>query len=733
MKKLFHLTYFVLLIIPILSFGKDENRKFSVYINHMNHYWDWHNPYESPEQNLIYILIRFDDWETKQSTLIEPDMHWYNFEIPVKQNEIEVELFIRDKSRSFTIEPGNQDLYAAVYDEKYFPFEVEVFSEADIQPLLYREKTHIEGRLALPETVGPDFPKNVDLFLPFMNWGNLQNHFSSPVKAEIDWRSAKFEFDFHSVTTNLGFIRLQNRYYPIITHPDEYYESNWEIDTESQILIPTQNESRNHRSRAQKFLHSRYPKGLAEDDYLRLVNAFVGDLSNRTDTLMAWSRAIADYYDAHHSDPEDFLTYINQIGRLSHKDLFEEAYNVYTDHKESEIHHDMHETEAMLTTGLLIAFFFFGCAVVLKIIGFHKLITPQRFDFVEVLLIIMIGVNLLFHGLLHLRYRVIEVEPFFIWALCISMIVVFYLNQRFFVPGFLLKKKWIPYAALVVGSSIALFLFSSVITFTPLHDYRLFFIEESWSWQLFDSYEAFYDGPHGEDIFVIHLFLLLIAPIYGLGRYFVFRGMPRLKMQKEALNAELNNLKTQISPHFFFNSLNTVYGFALGEDSPKTAEAITKMSNLMRFAIYHGDKDFIPLETELDYLADYIELQRLRLNPMRHNLSFEIEGEPKNQQIAPLLLITLVENAFKHGISMSHDSYIYIDLFIQENGLILTVENSVHQSQKVLAGNDRKMAVEGGIGLTNTKQRLELLYPGKYDWQIEESDEHYMARLSLDL
>ncbi|MCB0855720.1 MAG: sensor histidine kinase, partial [Bacteroidetes bacterium] len=594
---------------------------------------------------------------------------------------------------------------------------------------LYQEKTRIEGKLELPESVGPDFPKTVTLFLPFDRWGNNPDRYETPIQAEIDWRSAKFEFEFHSIGNNIGFVRLQNLYYPIMLHSDDHYEMNWTVNDSTQALSLKANQRHHYGTRAQEFLTNRYPNGLSENAYLNLVNAFNGDLANRPDTLIAWSRAIANFYEEKHSDPEEFLTYINQIGHFSHKDLFEEAYDNYTHRKPSNVRHNWGEMEAILTILLFLAMFIFGVAVVLKIVGV-SFITPQRFDFVEIGLISMITINILFHGMVYSWYRVIELDPFSVWVLCIAVFVVFYFNQKLLVPGLLLKKRWFVYLLAVTGLSLGMFLLAASTYLTPLNDYRLFFFEETGSWHLIDSHPEFRNGMREDGILALHLFLLFVAPIYGLGRYWIFKGMPKLKIQKEALNAELNNLKTQISPHFFFNSLNTVYGFALGEESPKTAEAITKMSNLMRFAIYHGDKDFIPLETELDYLEDYIELQRLRLNPMRHKLTFEVEGEPGNQQIAPLLLITLVENAFKHGISMSHDSYIYIDLFIQKNGLILTVENSVHPSQKELVTANGK--TEGGIGLTNTKQRLELLYPGKYEWQIEESAEHYMARLSLD-
>ena len=563
--------------------------------------------------------------------------------------------------------------------------------------------------------------------------GDGPTRFEAPVEAEIDWRSANFNFQVRTLFSNIAFLHIQNRYYPIMASPNHSYDMKWIVGENNQLLKSEKNHyNHNRNSRAQKYLDNRYPNGLSEEGYTGLVNAFTGDLSNRTDTLVAWSRSIANFYEENHSDPEDFLRYVNHIGRFSQKDLFLEAYDNYRDHKQTKVASYWNDILGVFMVGLLLSFLAFSISIVLRLMG-SSMMNTQRFDGAEFMFFIALCGNLFINGLSHIRYQVLEIQSFPIWVICFSMAAVFYINQKFLVPKLLLNKKWGIYLLAVFGLSFGFFVLSAVSVLTPLNDYHLFFIEESWSWELIYDTNGFHGGPDEDDIFMTQFFLMIIAPIYGLGRYMLFNRMPRLKIQKEALNAELSNLKTQISPHFFFNSLNTVYGFALGEESPKTAEAITKMSNLMRFAIYHGDKDFITLETELDYLADYIELQRLRMNPVRHQLSFHVEGDPEEQQIAPLLLITLVENAFKHGISMSHDSYIRIDLFIQKNGLILTVENSVHPSQKVLAGANEGQEVEGGIGLTNTRQRLDLLYAGKYDWQIEENENRYFAQLSLDL
>ena len=732
MKRITQFLCLTIILLPLLSFGQNsETRELLVYIYQMDHYWDWHHPHDNISDN-ISISYELGEEATKISQELNPDNEWYRFYMPINGNNMEVELNYRGKDMELEIPAGKTTAYITIYDERLLPYHVDVFEQHEIYPLLDPEGVTIEGKLDLPETVSSNFPQKVQLSMPFVNWDYGPTHLETAIKAEIDWRSARFEFEFPALFPTIGFIKLQDRFYPVMIQTRDHHEMEWKVGEGNALqLVNDFDEHHHHYARAQDFLNHRYPNGLNQEGYDGLVDAFMGSQEFKTDSLIAWSRSIADFYEEYRSDPENFLEYVNEIGDVSFKDIFEEAYETHNERKFYRIYGEYSEFLAVLMVGMLISLLVFAISVVMRVIN-SRFMNTQRFDLIEGILCFMIAANVLGNSLINMHHRILEVDPFPIWILAISVALIFFVNQKLLVPKLLLRKRWGVYLLAVAGITFGFFLLAGATVLTPLNDYRFFFVEEIWSWKLFKMNPGYHSGTHPEAIFMTHVMLLLVAPIYGLGRHLIFNRMPSLKIQKEALNAELHNLKIQISPHFFFNSLNTVYGFALGEESPKTAEAITKMSNLMRFAIYHGDKDFIPLEKELDYLADYIELQELRMNPMRHKLSFHIEGEAENQQIAPLLLITLVENAFKHGISMSHDSYIYIDLFIQKNGLILTVENSVHPSQKVLAGAENAV-VEGGIGLSNTRQRLDLLYKGKYDWQIEESEDRYYAQLSLDL
>jgi hypothetical protein len=520
------------------------------------------------------------------------------------------------------------------------------------------------------------------------------------------------------------------RYYPLMTEVGDSYEMKWKATEEENELLTVERGDHRQRNRAtaQDFFAHRYPHGLRQEAYLQLVHAFSGDLAQRADTLIAWSRAIVPFYEERHSNSDRFLELLNQVGRHTHQDLFEEAYQHKMEPELESAWRSYRSWSDFFIGGFMLSLVFFGIAVVMRLAN-SRWMTEANWNLVEGTLYGAASVAFLYECLVSMHSGILEIAPFYAWVFCFIPVTFFYFNMRFLVPELLMKKKWGRYLLVVAGATAALFVLAALSSQLPFTDYSLWLVNDEWHW--INRWEDFGPGGDPDDIFGIHLFLLVVTPIYGVGRHLLMNRMPRLIRQKEALNVELKHLKSQISPHFFFNSLNTVYGFALNEESPRTAEAIIKLSNLMRFAMYQGDQPTIPLETELDYLADYIELQRLRLNPLRHDLDFSIEGETGDLKIAPLLLITLVENAFKHGISMSRDSYIRIDLFVQERGLILTVENSVHPNKQtpVTAG----VAPEGGLGLVNTRQRLDLLYRGEYDWQIEETTDYYRTQLSLNL
>ncbi|TKC05402.1 sensor histidine kinase [Pedobacter polaris] len=194
-------------------------------------------------------------------------------------------------------------------------------------------------------------------------------------------------------------------------------------------------------------------------------------------------------------------------------------------------------------------------------------------------------------------------------------------------------------------------------------------------------------------------------------------------------DASLSFLQSQINPHFLFNALNTLYGTALQENAERTGEGIQKLGDMMRFMLHENVQDKISLTRDVDYLENYIALQKLRTSRSADIvIDTQIDEQLNNFQIAPMLLIPFVENAFKHGISLQQPSHIKVTLQTKENTLYFDVHNSIH----IKPDNDPEK-LKSGIGLVNVKQRLALLYPGKHELIIRESAKEFFIHLTIQL
>ncbi|MBK7762058.1 MAG: histidine kinase [Bacteroidetes bacterium] len=218
------------------------------------------------------------------------------------------------------------------------------------------------------------------------------------------------------------------------------------------------------------------------------------------------------------------------------------------------------------------------------------------------------------------------------------------------------------------------------------------------------------------------LFLYLIGIFVSL--YIrVKRDLEQMLIEKN--QAELAYLKSQINPHFLFNTFNSIYALAIREHADKTADGMLKLSGMMRYIVTETNTDFVPLEKEINYVNDFIELQRLRLDK-GIVLHYVLEGKIEDQQISPLILIPFIENAFKHGVNPDEASEISIHVNIQSNNLSLHVKNNkVHHSQVI---NDQM-----GFGIANTRSRLERIYAGKFQLDIHDSATQYEVDLKLKL
>lgn len=194
-------------------------------------------------------------------------------------------------------------------------------------------------------------------------------------------------------------------------------------------------------------------------------------------------------------------------------------------------------------------------------------------------------------------------------------------------------------------------------------------------------------------------------------------------------NADLNFLRSQINPHFLFNVLNTLYGTALQENANRTSEGIQKLGDMMRFMLRENLQEKISLSREIEYLNNYIGLQTLRTQSSPDILIHtEIEDHLGALQIAPMLLIPFVENAFKHGISLKEPSNIRISLISKEKSLYFDVSNTIHPKAATDPEKDNN-----GIGLNNVQQRLRLLYPNKHELSIRENGKEFFIHLTIQL
>ncbi len=208
-----------------------------------------------------------------------------------------------------------------------------------------------------------------------------------------------------------------------------------------------------------------------------------------------------------------------------------------------------------------------------------------------------------------------------------------------------------------------------------------------------------------------------------------YQELNSLQTALGASDANLQFLRSQINPHFLFNVLNTLYATALTEQAEKTGDGIQKLGDMMRFMLHENTLDTIPLAREIEYLHNYINLQNMRI-AMSDNIDIKINipDQYNAPGIAPMLLIPFIENAYKHGISFQHQSWINVSLQLTDNVLRLDVNNSMHRAKESDPEKQRS-----GIGLNNVKQRLQLIYPNRHELIIRHNPTEFFIHLTLQL
>lgn len=247
---------------------------------------------------------------------------------------------------------------------------------------------------------------------------------------------------------------------------------------------------------------------------------------------------------------------------------------------------------------------------------------------------------------------------------------------------------------------------------------------------LFIGWHSFQPVPfgwHAEWMVTMFLVFIIAAVVLAFLRKVFTKEKTQLKTQISQKTAELGNLRSQINPHFLFNALNTLYSVSLKENATQTSDGIQKLGDMMRFMLHENHQDRIPLGKEIEYLNNFIDIQRMRIDES-HDIKIEVNIQNADREIfiAPMLLNPFIENAFKHGISFRSASWIYITLTHDAQHLYFKVHNSIHQKME-----DNLDDNSHGIGLENVKKRLGLIYPNRHTLEIQNSDHDFFVSLVL--
>jgi len=295
-----------------------------------------------------------------------------------------------------------------------------------------------------------------------------------------------------------------------------------------------------------------------------------------------------------------------------------------------------------------------------------------------------------------------------IWLELATVVPLFYIITRVLIP-YVFKKKGVWYF------------------FGYLFVLNLIFLGVQ---ILLNSTLLAFEGPLGGGISLKGFFPLImisgIASTYGLLLEFIERESKIEDLRNEQMRSELSFLRSQISPHFIFNILNSIVYLIRTKADKKAEEVTIRLSSLMRYMLYDSDQSMVPLDREVEYVKNYIDLQRMRFED-DVQIDFEVKGAVDGSMIEPMLLIPFVENSFKHGVGFVREPYIKVLLAFQKGILRFEVENKIG---KLIEDSKDDSS---GIGLKNVKRRLELLYPNEHKIEVIENDKLFKVQLDLSL
>ncbi|MCF2876359.1 MULTISPECIES: sensor histidine kinase [unclassified Tenacibaculum] len=292
-------------------------------------------------------------------------------------------------------------------------------------------------------------------------------------------------------------------------------------------------------------------------------------------------------------------------------------------------------------------------------------------------------------------------------------IVFFYINYLVLVPKLLFKKKVFLYVIAVL-----LVVYLGALMYRSL-DFSSYFESLSQNINL-EAYKSFSIKSFAISV-MFNIILVILGAVIKTYLAWTKNETDKKDIESQKRITELEVLKSQINPHFLFNSLNSIYSLTV-KKADEAPEAVIMLSELMRYMLYQANDDFVLLEKEISYIENYVNLQKLRLID-KEGISLNVSGEITNQKIPPLLLISFIENAFKYGVDP-----------IKNSKIIVTIDvDDTHFKFECVNVKNRKQIddINSGIGLKNTKERLKLLYPNKHKLEISDKDNLYKVSLQL--
>jgi sensor histidine kinase YesM len=305
--------------------------------------------------------------------------------------------------------------------------------------------------------------------------------------------------------------------------------------------------------------------------------------------------------------------------------------------------------------------------------------------------------------------RLLEEKPASLLVFMLYIGLIYYMNRRFNIPALILKRRFM-YAAVVLCSTVGItYLFDRFSINEPLDN-------------KYESFPKLLEAMRSRTIWSLYIINMSFGLMTGLVVELYRQIIHRQSVESEKNKAEIALYKSQINPHFMFNTLNTLYGLFISQ-SGNAEDMFVKFTNILKYMYLNAARETIRFDEEISYIQEYIDLQSLRLG--RHTkVELQCQIDDDKAVIAPMILITFVENCFKYGISSTTHSLISISIELQAGVLRFNSTNGIYNRNKQIAS---------GIGIENCRKRLELLYPRRYSLLCEPSEQMFNVTLTIQL